>query len=631
VHTSRVRLWHSSFDVESGGHTHTTAEGFGHALLVPSIANVFRVLGISASIWDGEHWWPIYSHPSVVRFELEHSAETERAAHNSRSSTRALETRQLVVGQHRGYSDFFTPILKNGEVVAMLVCGTVSTAHATSASIEAEWKHLTGRKGHMDDPEFQNYLENALGSLVLTGEDLAKFCRLLELSAQLFAGEENAGELANQIERIYLELRELRFTERTWEAVTAMLDDRFPRTWSGVARAADLQFLGLDRVPDQVLVALFSPRATEEALDEAIRREAFQREAVALARRIGNVVAGKVGDRGVVFLSAAEGSSARKRQKLSDITARAGALAQRKFGLRLYAGASVAGENEPVQSSYQAALGAAESAVEVGSPLVIASPETASRANSIKRRWRELASVFDEAPEHAIVRFERYLEAVEAEYSRRRELARVHLEFGLERLVEPLLRSGGVEAKGLELLRQSLERWAERSTSVAELVAAYREAAKGLFAASQKPTPARHDRNLKRALSFIHRHYTEQIRALQVAKVAGFAPNYFSRLFKQREKVTFEQYVARLRIERAKQLLSTTRLDVKTVAARSGFTSPQYLSRVLQRAAKVTPLEYRKLAPYTHVNEPTARARSVRNGGKRKSPRRPLRELRGRR
>ena len=41
----------------------------------------------------------------------------------------------------------------------------------------------------------------------------------------------------------------------------------------------------------------------------------------------------------------------------------------------------------------------------------------------------------------------------------------------------------------------------------------------------------------------------------QVARVAGFSPNYFGQLFKRREQMTFEHYVRQLRIERAKQLV----------------------------------------------------------------------------
>ena len=71
-----------------------------------------------------------------------------------------------------------------------------------------------------------------------------------------------------------------------------------------------------------------------------------------------------------------------------------------------------------------------------------------------------------------------------------------------------------------------------------------------------------------------------------VSRVAGFAPNYFSALFKQREGMTFERYIRQLRIERAKQLLASTDLDMQRIAQLSGFGTRQYLARMLRRGSE---------------------------------------------
>jgi AraC-like DNA-binding protein len=58
--------------------------------------------------------------------------------------------------------------------------------------------------------------------------------------------------------------------------------------------------------------------------------------------------------------------------------------------------------------------------------------------------------------------------------------------------------------------------------------------------------------------------------------------------------MTFEQYLRGLRLERAKQLLASTRLQVSRVAELSGFNSLQYFCRVFGKAHGMTPIEYRK-------------------------------------
>jgi len=73
------------------------------------------------------------------------------------------------------------------------------------------------------------------------------------------------------------------------------------------------------------------------------------------------------------------------------------------------------------------------------------------------------------------------------------------------------------------------------------------------------------------------------------ARIAGFAPNYFSLLFKRREKVTFEHYLRNLRVDRARQLLTTTDLGIQRVAQLCGFGTGQYMARVFKRSLGVTP------------------------------------------
>jgi AraC-like DNA-binding protein len=79
-----------------------------------------------------------------------------------------------------------------------------------------------------------------------------------------------------------------------------------------------------------------------------------------------------------------------------------------------------------------------------------------------------------------------------------------------------------------------------------------------------------------------------------VARVSGFSTAHFSELFKKQEGTTFRTYLLRLRLARAKELLTGTDLSVKRIAELSGYGSPQYLSRVFRRIVGMTPLAYRR-------------------------------------
>jgi two-component system, response regulator YesN len=78
-----------------------------------------------------------------------------------------------------------------------------------------------------------------------------------------------------------------------------------------------------------------------------------------------------------------------------------------------------------------------------------------------------------------------------------------------------------------------------------------------------------------------------------VAKVAGFAPTYFSKVWKNEQGTTFERSVLELRLERAKRALVLTELSVGRVAQLTGFRSRTHFQQVFKRVVKTTPIEHR--------------------------------------
>jgi AraC-like DNA-binding protein len=383
-----------------------------------------------------------------------------------------------------------------------------------------------------------------------------------------------------------------------------MLDERSPRSLFTEANALELRKLSSGRVIDHVMVGLMvNRRKGSNLVDEAVRRNAFQRRAALLAHGMGGVLAGQVGDHGVVFLCGSGGSANQKKRRLHELTERASSLAKKDFDLSLHFGAASAGESQLLSPSYHAALAASESALNQDRPLVMAAQEVAHAPNSLRGLRAELAHV-EERPPMLAARFERYLEAVSLHCGHRLETALAHLEVGFEDMGASLLEAGVLEAKSLATMRSALWRAAADARSTNEVFAAYRRAFADVSDAVERPVPARRDRSLHRAVEYIRNHFTESLRISAVARVAGFTRSHFSRLFIEREGMPFEDYVMRLRLERSRQLLTDTELSVGRVAELSGFASPQYFCRVFRRVVKITPSEFRQ-APRRARNEST--------------------------
>lgn len=93
--------------------------------------------------------------------------------------------------------------------------------------------------------------------------------------------------------------------------------------------------------------------------------------------------------------------------------------------------------------------------------------------------------------------------------------------------------------------------------------------------------------------SFIRDHYDTELSMQDVARAMNYSDAYFCKLFKQCFKVNFSVYLNEYRIARAKELLQSTRLNVREVSIACGYSDPNYFARVFKRITGMTPSEYR--------------------------------------
>jgi AraC-like DNA-binding protein len=575
---------------------------FQRALLIPAFCKVFQDLRVSASLWVDGYWTSIHGEPNVVTFEIEHGVLIERGPHNERGFARARRDRSTAVVKHAGFHDMFVPIVDDAGVHGFVVTGPFATARPTSTELLERWRFLTGRQGHPADPEFSRYVEATLSTLVLEGEQLPAFRRVVERLALLLVGKGPAGDIQSEVEELGTQLRRVRFVENVWEVARTLVDESTSRIWSSQHSINQLHDLGVEKSPDHVSVGLLVSRETDaDPVETLLKRDAFQRACVELGRSAGSVMSGRIGDHGVTLLSPAQGSDERSRRKMVDLAERATLLARRRFGLDVHFGISTLKGDLPGQ--YQAALAAAESAMSRSLPIAHAGNAAPSQSPLSKLR-QELGGLVEENPEKLPARFDRFLEAVAVACKYRLEPAQAHLEAGFERLTEAVIARGTLEQRGVDNVRASLERTAGESRTMNELFAAYRRAVLDVAQAMDRPDDARHDRSLRRAEEFMRRHYAEPLTLERVARVAGFAPSYFSKLLQRRRRMGFVKFLTQLRIERAKELLIGTSLNLQRVAELSGLSTRFYLNRLFKQWTTETPIQHRRRAAKGHALKP---------------------------
>ena len=79
-----------------------------------------------------------------------------------------------------------------------------------------------------------------------------------------------------------------------------------------------------------------------------------------------------------------------------------------------------------------------------------------------------------------------------------------------------------------------------------------------------------------------------------VAREAAVSPRTLQRHFKEIEGGTPLDYLHRLRVERAKQLLEVTLIDLTEVMEYCGYHDPSAFRRLFRRATGMTPSTYRR-------------------------------------
>ena len=102
------------------------------------------------------------------------------------------------------------------------------------------------------------------------------------------------------------------------------------------------------------------------------------------------------------------------------------------------------------------------------------------------------------------------------------------------------------------------------------------------------------DPDLANAVRFIYEHACDGIRVQDVVKAAKVSHSTLAARFRTIMGRTIHAEILRVRIERAKQLISTTKLPLKQVAAHAGFKSIQYMTVLFRRHVGRTPAEYGK-------------------------------------
>lgn len=92
---------------------------------------------------------------------------------------------------------------------------------------------------------------------------------------------------------------------------------------------------------------------------------------------------------------------------------------------------------------------------------------------------------------------------------------------------------------------------------------------------------------------YMEDHLSEAITLDSLADTVHFNKSYFVKRFKLLMGASPMKYLNTMRIERSKQLLRQTELSISEIAAKTGFPSPHYFSRLFKAHVGIPPKDFR--------------------------------------
>jgi len=164
-----------------------------------------------------------------------------------------------------------------------------------------------------------------------------------------------------------------------------------------------------------------------------------------------------------------------------------------------------------------------------------------------------------------------------------RELIGWGVETDLKRLEEAYFQTRVLDRKQYEAVLRLLTIFAQHLAMLSNQL---------MVAAEQVESPV-----VSRAKIFIAQHQDNEITLSEVAAAVSTSAFYFCKVFKQATGLTFTDYLARVRIEKVKNLLLNPHKRISEAAYAAGFQSLSQFNRVFRRVTGQTPTVWRaKLA-----------------------------------
>lgn len=133
-----------------------------------------------------------------------------------------------------------------------------------------------------------------------------------------------------------------------------------------------------------------------------------------------------------------------------------------------------------------------------------------------------------------------------------------------------------------------LATWADYSEWWTETIRAISE-----WLVNRTNPPARFRKEIQVMCRYIHEHYKEDVQVAELAKLVQMHPSYLGQMFKQEVGENFSDYLNRVRMEKASELLESTTMKIYEVSGAVGISDYRYFCKLFKSYTGFTPTQYK--------------------------------------
>ena len=100
---------------------------------------------------------------------------------------------------------------------------------------------------------------------------------------------------------------------------------------------------------------------------------------------------------------------------------------------------------------------------------------------------------------------------------------------------------------------------------------------------------------IDKAKVYINKNYDKDISINDIAMYVNLSKNYLGYLFKQNTGMNVIEYIHRIRIAHAREMMETSNKKIYEVANRVGYTDQHYFSLIFKKIVGVSPSDYKDM------------------------------------